>query len=322
MAELDRMTLPDPPSAEDGALARALHRTLDDARRAYAAFRPEVALYLFDRGLRASADALPAGSDRDVLIDRLWRLQLESIGARTFGVSTDAWRTNPAYPDRYFPLVWLDLVPKILPLLPAHGRLPAVVALFNLGENLVLAAPSAAGLVAEAMLAETDAIAREGVESVALSAMVRLGVLPAPGPGEGPARGSSAAAWTRVVPLAVVSVAAWEPSLIPGAIEWTGDSTVRVADRTRPLALDLAVAGSSARLVGRERLAAVLDPSALPIGDEAGIAIAADGSVRHRGRAVGRVDPRGIAGVATSPRGLVAVARRFSQRVELHALLP
>jgi hypothetical protein len=294
-------------------LARALERSLDQAQRAYAAYRPEVARYLFERGLRRTAEALGRTNDhedRDALLTRVFRLQLETIGSRAFGVSSDRWRDDPTYPDRYFPVIWLDVLPALLPLLPPERRLPTVVGLFNLGENLVVAAPSLGGLVADALSASVDAIAREGLERVALAAMARLGILPAEAVCE-------RQPFTGVERLAVVSVASWEPTMIPGALSFVSEATLRVADRRQPFALQLGIAGAAVRLVAREPLAAVPEVVTLPAHG-----VSRDGTVTWEGRELGRIDPRGVASVAASPGGLLAVARRFSQRIELHAFVP
>ncbi|MGZ3454252.1 MAG: hypothetical protein ACXWUG_32105 [Polyangiales bacterium] len=295
-------------------LESSLAATLDDARRSYAAWRPEVAHYLFERGLRKTGEALGADPARDAILTHVWRLQMESIGTRMFGVSTDAWRDNPAYPDRFFPIVWIDLVPKLLPRLPDDKRLPALIALFNLGENLVTAAPSLGGLVAEALVNEWEAIVAEGVEPVALTALVDLGIVPE---AAAPRRKISPSAWRRVVPLAIANVATWEPTLIPGAVGITDEGTIWVADRTRPFALQLAAGGSSVQLVARVTRERVTDPQPLPC-SSATLSIGADGSVRAGEKSLGHIDPRGIAGVATGSQGTIVVSRRFSQRVELY----
>jgi hypothetical protein len=297
-------------------LESALAATLDDARRSYAAWRPEVARYLFEKGLRKTGEALAGAPSRDALLGHVWRLQMESIGTRMFGVSTDAWRDNPAYPDRYFPVVWIDLVPRLLPRLPEGDRLPALIALFNLGENLVIAAPSLGGLVAEALVDRVDRIAVEGVEAVALGTLVDLGIVPAEA---APRRETGPTAFTRLLRVAVANVAVWEPTMIPGAVLVTEEGTTWIADRTRPLVLQVATGGASVQLVGRSARERVIEPRSLPC--SAGvIAIAADGAVTAGGKEVGHIDPRGIAGVAVGPQGSIVISRRFSQRVELYAL--
>jgi hypothetical protein len=297
-------------------LESALAATLDDARRSYAAWRPEVARYLFEKGLRRTGEALASDPSRDAILGHVWRLQMESIGTRMFGVSTDAWRDNPAYPDRFFPIVWIDLVPALLPRLKESERLAALIALFNLGENLVIAAPSLGGLVAEALVERVDRIAAEGVEPVALGALVDLGIVPAEA---APRRNEGPTTFSRVTRVAVANVAAWEPTMIPGAVGVSEEGTVWIADRTRPLVLQVATGGSSVQLVARATRERVIEPQSLPCAAGA-IAIAADGAVTASGKDIGHIDPRGVAGASIGPHGSIVISRRFSQRVELYAL--
>lgn len=288
-------------------LEQRLVQTLEDARRTWAAFRPEVAEYLFEQGFRRTAAVLPDGLETDALLEALFRLQMESIGSRAFGVSNDGWRDNPGWPDRYFPLVWLSLVPALMPTLPSERRLPELVALFNLGENLVSVAPSLGGLVAEALCARRDAIVQDGVEPVALEVMVELGIVPA------------SAAPRRRAPrglrlIAKIPLATWEPDVVPGALSFTAESTLSIADARAPVSLIVGL--PAAQLLGRQPVALIPLPRGLPA--SAGeLSITAEGAVVHAGRELGRIDPRGVFGVASSPQGFFAVSRRFSQVVEV-----
>lgn len=302
-------------------LLRALEGTLRTAQRSYAAYRPEVARYLFERGLKAAAAGIAADPARDVLLDRLWRLQLESIGTRMFGVSTDAWRSNAAYPDRFFPVLWIDLVPKLLPLLPPEKRLETVVALFNLGENLVTAAPSVGGLVAEALVNAVEDIAAEGVEPVAASVLVELGIVPADAAPKRATKGPWS--WTRLLPIAKANLAQWEPTFIPGAIWMLAEGTIVVAEAERATALHLALAGSRLQLVGRTNLADPYSARGLPVAtltDNRPIEVTSDGAVKSGDQVLGRIEPRGLLDAAISTQGTIVVARRFSQCVEVYAL--
>ena len=102
--------------APSPALLAALHETLLSGERQSSAVRPEIAGYLLDHGLAPLHAALSAaGESPDALCAEVWRLMLATVSARRFGVSTDAWRENDDYPDRYFPLLWLTLVPAALP---------------------------------------------------------------------------------------------------------------------------------------------------------------------------------------------------------------
>lgn len=290
-----------------GDLREDLGRTLAEAHRAYAAFRPEVAEYLFERGFKPLEQALGPGHDE--LLVAVFRLQMESIGSRAFGVSTDAWRDNPGWPDRYFPILWLDLAPQLLPMLPPLQRLATLTLLFNLGENLLTVAPTLGGAVAESLLRSVPAIAREGVERAAITALAELGIVPRTAIAAG-------AAPTAVRLLASIPLSVWDPMFIPGAVGFDAEGAFYVADRARPIALHLTRAGASAQLVGRLSTGVVREPARLPcVADR--LALTAVGEVSYDGRVIGRIDPRGVAGAAASPHGLIVIARQFSQHVEL-----
>lgn len=290
-------------------LVPKLAQALDDARRTWAAFRPEVAEYLFERGFRRAEAALPAGPETAALLHALFRLQMESIGARTFGVSNDAWRDNRGWPDRYFPILWIDLLPSLLPALPVDRRLSEVVALFNLGENLVGVAPTLGGLVAEGLLARRESIVREGVPAVALAVLVDLGIVPATAVPDG-----ARARPTTLRQLAHVSLAQWESSMIPAAVSFSGEGALQIADAVRPFALQLGL--PSAQFLGRVTLDHVPSPRPLPVA-HADLSLRADGSVRHGEQTLGHLDPRGVYSAAINAHGVIALSRRFSQVVEV-----
>lgn len=282
-----------------GELGEALGKTLAEAHQAYAAFRPEVAEYLFEHGFRVLQ-----GDEQ--LLAAVFRLQMESIGSRAFGVSNEAWRSNPEWPDRYFPILWLDLVPKLLPLLPPERRLSSIVLLFNLGENLVTAAPTLGGAVAEALVRALPGMA-DDVERAAKAALAEVGLLPR--------EALDAVAVPRAITkTASLSLAVWDPLFLPGAVGFDGD-TIWIADRVRPVAVHV----RGAQLVARVGTESVREPSAPPCqgGD---LALSALGEVSFTGTAIGRIDPRGVAGAALGPHGQLVVARQFSQVVELWSI--
>lgn len=294
-----------------GALHESLGQALSQAHRTYAAFRPEVAEYLFERGFKKTEAAL--GEGHDALLSALFRLQMESIGSRGFGVSNDGWRHNAGWPDRYFPILWLDLIPRLLPLLPSERRLSALTLLFNLGENLVVVAPSLAGAVAEALVRGVPTIAREGVESAAIAALAELGIVPREAL-------AARASPTGLVKLATFSLATWDPLFIPAAVGFDAEGAFWVADRVRAIALHLTRTGSSAQLVGRVATERVREPQLLPL-HQGRLAIGDTGVVTCDGATIGQVDPRGVAGAALSPHGLLVITRRFSQSIELWSAL-
>jgi hypothetical protein len=307
-------------------LSHDLARVLEGARRSYAAFRPEVAAYLFEHGWKPTANALPPGPHRGKLLENLWHLQLESIGSKMFGVSTDAWRDNPAYPDRYFPIVWLDIVPKLLPRLPPERQLPTLVSLFNLGEHLVIGARSVGALVAEAVASDLESAAREGVEAVVLSAMVDLGLIPKEA---APRRAPRTPAFDRIESLPPLQLADFDARFLPAAVGFD-EKVWWVADRTRPLAFAFSDGGDRPQLLERRALGHVDEgaPPSLPYvlsWDQGRIEVWADGRIAFGAagsevRAIGAIDLRALAGLAVGSEGRLLVTRRFSQRVELYAL--
>lgn len=290
-------------------LAPKLAQTLEDARRTWAAWRPEVAEYLFEKGFRRAEAALPPGPESEALLHALFRLQMESIGARTFGVSNDAWRDNRGWPDRYFPILWIDLLPNLLPRLPVERRLSELVSLFNLGENLVLVAPTLGGLVAEGLLARRESIVLGGVEAVSLAVLVELGIVPATAVPEG-----ARARPTTLRAIARVSLAQWEGSIVPAAVSFSAEGALQIADATRPFALQLG--SPSAQLLGRVTLDAVPPPRPLPL-SHAELTVRADGVVRVGEQTLGTIDPRGVHSAAINAHGVIAISRRFSQVVEV-----
>lgn len=213
---------PDPDEALHGALRAAVEAT----RAASSAWRPAVAEYLFRHGLAPLHAALAGrGPVPHPLVEGVWRLMLETVATRRFGVSTDAWRAGD-YPDRYFPLVWLDLLPARLPAVAPEQRMAAVAALFNLGERLPR---SVATPVARRLVAEGHAFAADP-----LGALRRLsreaGLL---GDGQAPT------GWRRLVEQGVFDCAQVDPRFLPGAIAAGPERRFVVVDALRPVALHL-----------------------------------------------------------------------------------
>jgi hypothetical protein len=311
----------------EATFSQRLERVIARARRTYASFRPEVAEYLFKHGWQPTAQGLNAPGEplavREAVLEHLWTLHMETIGTRMFGVSTDAWRGNAAYPDRYFPIVWLDVVPKLVPRIAQEKRVPALAALFNLGENLVANARAASSIVAESLRRDLDAMAREGVEIVAMSALAEAGLVPR-GVAAPRARGGESA---RLVARAPFDVASVEPRFVPGAIA-CHESAYAVCDLQESTSIVFSIAGELPQLVGRRAVKGAQPPSGLPHAAKIArgtISIGADGAVvltddKGGARPIGRLDPRGVLGVAIGDSGTIAVTRRFSQRIELHQL--
>jgi hypothetical protein len=196
-----------PALAPSPALLAALHETLLSGERQSSAVRPEIAGYLLDHGLAPLHASLSAdGESPDALCAEVWRLMLASVSARRFGVSTDAWRENDDYPDRYFPLLWLVLVPAALPAMPAVERLPCVAALFNLGEQLSGPLRATGNRLMAGLAGAPGALApawRAALERAMVQAgLLALSVTPP-------------AAWRTYTPVARFDFAAVEPAFLP-----------------------------------------------------------------------------------------------------------
>lgn len=226
-----------------GELHAALRAAVEATRAASSAFRPAVAEYLYARGLAPLYDRLVAAGDRSpgALVTGVWRLMLETVATRRFGVSSERWRAGD-YPDRYFPLVWLDVLPRCLPAMASDRRAAAVAALFNLGERLPR---STANALAEQLVARADAFVA-APDATLHHIAEELGLL-----------GFAAlppAAWRRLHADAPFDCAQADPGFLPGAVAAGPGRRFVVVDALRPVALHL-VAGPRG-LVCRARGAA------------------------------------------------------------------
>jgi hypothetical protein len=198
-----------PVTAPSPALMATLHETLRAGERQSSAVRPEIAGYLLDHGLAPLHAALSAaGEPPDALCAEVWHLMLASVSARRFGVSTDAWRNNDDYPDRYFPLLWLAVVPATLPMVPAAERLPLVAALFNLGEQLSGPLRATGNRLMASLVAAPEKLARAWRPTLE-HAMVEAGLLAL--------SVTPPAEWRRYTPVARFDFAPVEPGFLPDA---------------------------------------------------------------------------------------------------------
>jgi len=253
------------PPASDATLHAALRAAVDELRAASSAWRPAVAAYLFDAGLTPLHTALAAtGAVDPRLIEATWRLMLESVATRRFGVSGPAWQTAADYPDRYYPILWLDLLPRCLPAAAPADRMRLLTMLFNLGENLGRHARAAANAVAEALAAAGPALAADPRATIA-DALAAVGLIADERP--------PPAAWRRADPCAAFDCATIEPGFLPDAIAAGPGRRFAVVDGTHGIALHLEVTGTG--LVCRGRGAAFVIPAATPDGLD-GVALTLD----------------------------------------------
>lgn len=208
-------------------LRARLRHAVESVRLASSAYRPAVAEYLYRRGLAPLYDRLAEqGEPPRALVEGVWRLMLETVATRRFGVSSDHWRGG-GYPDRYFPLVWLELLPRWLPAVSPVERTAAVAALFNLGERLPRAA---ANPVAEALVERGPAFAADPAGTVQ-AALVDLGLIGR----------AAAVGWRRLVEQAIFDCVQVDPEFLPGAVVAASERRFVVTDALRPTALHLAI---------------------------------------------------------------------------------
>lgn len=215
-------------------LRTTLGDALDALRAASSAYRPAVAEYLYRRGLAPLHAALArCGPPPPALIEDIWKLMLETVATRRFGVSTDDWRSG-GYPDRYFPIVWLDLLPARLPAVAASRRMAVVAALFNLGERLPR---TVANPVADRLCARGAAFAADPLGTLR-AVLVELDLLGA----------SAATGWARLVEQTPLDCLLVDPDFLPGAIAAGPERRFVLVDAVRPVALHLVVGPEGLRI--------------------------------------------------------------------------
>lgn len=214
------------PPVPSSALVSTLRETLLSHERRSSAVRPEVTGYLLEHGLAPlHAGLAAAGEAPDTLCSEVWRLMLASVEARRFGVSSDAWRRNEDYPDRYFPLLWLGLVPVVVPAMPAAERLPFVTALFNLGEQLAGPLRATANRVMDVVGARPETLAGDW-RAVLERAMVDAGLLAV--------ETIPPARWQRVEAIGHFDFAAVDPGFLPDGVESTEARAFRIGGVCAP----------------------------------------------------------------------------------------
>lgn len=219
-------------AVDDGAepsagLHAALRAAVRATRAASSAYRPAVAEYVYRQGLAPLFDALAVdGPPPRALIEGIWRLMLETVATRRFGVSTDDWRSG-GYPDRFFPLIWLELLPRRLAAVAPEARGAVVAALFNLGEKLPR---SAANPIAERLVQRGARFAADP-EGTLRAVLREAGLLGA----------ASVAGWQRLSEQPPFECRAVDPDFLPGAVMAAPERRFVVVDALRPVALHLGV---------------------------------------------------------------------------------
>ncbi|MCB9543348.1 MAG: hypothetical protein H6703_12990 [Myxococcales bacterium] len=245
--------------APGDALQRALRAAIDETRAASSAWRPAVAAYLFDEGLAPLHAALAAQGPVDPrLVEAAWRLMLETVATRRFGVSGPSWRAAADYPDRYYPIVWLDIVPRCLPRAAPDDRLALLTMLFNLGENLTRHARAAANAVAERLAALGPALAADPRTHLA-EALAAVGLIADEQP--------PPSTWRRAEHHSVFDCAAIEPGFLPDAIAAVAGRRFIVVDAPRAVALHLDATAQGLVCRGRGGVAAFEVGGRVALGD-------------------------------------------------------
>ncbi|MCA9538665.1 MAG: hypothetical protein KC620_07235 [Myxococcales bacterium] len=223
------------------SLRAALEAALADTVARSSAYRPAVAAYLYERGLVPLYGALAGQGEVDAaLIEGVWRLMLDSVATRRFGVSSDAWRAADDYPDRYFALLWLDILPAALPACAADRRLALAATLFNLGENLPPQARRAANGIAWRLHDQAKALAA-APEAVIEQALIAEGLI---------AGRATPARWQRIAGLTVLDLSAHDADFVPTAIAALDEGRFVVLDGRRAVALGLALVGDRLECTG------------------------------------------------------------------------
>ena len=191
----------DDPFALGDELASGMAELGEKLRRRSSRFDAAVVEYLFRAGWQP-IHALRVG-EKELLA--LWALALDSIASGRFGVADERWRTSAAYPDRFFPTLWLDIVPQLAS--DGPDWLEQTTQLFNLGERLVQASRAVANAVA-AELAEAAEELGSDFEGTVRLALQSAGVLESTGEPD-----------AGLVPIATVSLHTFDPSFLAASLE-------------------------------------------------------------------------------------------------------
>lgn len=294
---------------EATGLRAELRAAVDAVRAASSAFRPAVAAYLFDAGLAPLHAALGRVGPVDTeLVAATWRLMLETVATRRFGVSDDRWRGADDYPDRYYPVLWLDIVPRCLPAIAPSGRLDALAMLFNLGENLPSRA--IANAVAARLVADLDRLTADPRAAVAAT-LDAVGLLAADC--------DPPTDWRRIERRAAFDCARVDADFAPEDVVAGPGRAFAVVDRRRDVVihLDASIDGLVYRgRGGAERGAVAADARV----DDVVVRLAGRALCWHRGderRTLGHATATAPSAVAANARGDILIVDAASTHVEL-----
>ncbi len=291
----------DDPFSLGEELADGLAELGDSMKRRSPRFRPDVVRYLFEQSWQKVRSE--RGEEKALL--GLWELQLETISGGLFSVADNRWRRGKSYPDRYFPTLWLHVVPELAE--RSDAWFEQTVSLFNLGERLAVASRPLANAVAQKLEEESSSLAA-AFEPTLRKLLSHCGVLPAePNTGDGYEH------------FASIELAESEPSFLAGSMELSAAGVLWVyeANSTRALVATLTIAG--AELQG---IHAALDPPPANLRTRVGsrdyravpgALLTAEAGKEHKHLAP-VIAPIAL---AANQSGLVAIADGLRQRVVL-----
>jgi len=303
-----------------GELGREIARLCLEAERRHALYRAPVVEHLFERGWRPLHARMGEGAEARAALTSVWGLMLESVVTGRFGVSSDAWRENGSYPDRYFPRLWLDTLPEAR--LPPGELIEAATALFNLGERLHSVSRAASNALAEALFAERTRLAFGGWQAAARRGLEGAGLV-AP-------EGSDPAEWRAARRTGTLRLGETDPDFTVAAVVPSGGGEVLVEDALRPVRARARLTAAGLELVGIEASTiAVAAPEAeapplltgraprLTLSGRRLVLEAAGGALE-----VGRTGALLPLTPAVLPSGLVAIGDALSQTIEAWRLEP
>jgi hypothetical protein len=179
--------------------------------------RGDVVRHLFLAGWMKLHPALHAQPNGKQALLTTWQLMLESVVTGSFGVSSDDWREHQAYPDRYFPRLWLDVLPE------AASRLsPAAFAMlasrcFNLGENVAPRSRTLANELGELLYKARKTLTEDTLAVVVERALIDAGLHEPPDDSTEPKR--------RLVVAPTLELERQHPTFSVGDVAVDGEGT-------------------------------------------------------------------------------------------------
>lgn len=138
--------------------------------------RGEVVRHLFLDGWMKLHPPLHGQPNGKQALLTTWQLMLESVVTGGFGVSSAEWREHQAYPDRYFPRLWLDVLPEAAQRLNPSDFATLTSRCFNLGENVAPRSRSLANELGELLYKARKTLTVETLALVVERALIDAGL--------------------------------------------------------------------------------------------------------------------------------------------------